>query len=391
MVVYLLLFAFVLNAQEILDAPQAKLITKFSFTQLSGGIIIINASIDDKKDTLNFVLDTGSSGISLDSSTVAHLQFPVVESEKTIRGIAGIKKVPFTYGHRLNFEGLTTDTFSFHIVDYDLLSSVYGVRIDGIIGFSFLRRYIVKLDYNKNFIEIYSPGYIKYPKNGYLIKPDFSNLPLPNFSVEDEHSIASKFIFDTGAGLCFLLSNDFIEDSLLFRKKKKRYPTQTEGLGGKKVMELTTLKKVAIGPYKFRNVPAYVFNDSYNVCNYPQTMGIIGNDILRRFNVIINYPEQSIHLKPNDKFNENFDYSYTGMSVYMINGEVTVTDIIPNSPSDKAGFIYGDVILGVGDKFTKNIQIIKEALQHPGAELKVMILRGEKLMLLTLNVKNILR
>ena len=58
-------------SQEEFVQPQAKLLTKFSFTQLSGGIIILRATIDDNKDSLNFVLDTGSGGISLDSETVA--------------------------------------------------------------------------------------------------------------------------------------------------------------------------------------------------------------------------------------------------------------------------------------------------------------------------------
>ena len=59
-------------AQEEFVPPQAKLITKFPFIQLTGGIIIVRAAIDTlSTDSLNFVFDTGSGGISLDSTTVA--------------------------------------------------------------------------------------------------------------------------------------------------------------------------------------------------------------------------------------------------------------------------------------------------------------------------------
>ena len=44
--------------------------------------------------------------------------------------------------------GLTIDSLDFHVNDYDILSSVYGDRIDGIIGYSFFSRYIVKIDYD---------------------------------------------------------------------------------------------------------------------------------------------------------------------------------------------------------------------------------------------------
>ena len=382
----------VLQAQEEFVSPPAKLITKFPFIQLTGGIIIIRATIDTlTKDTLNFVLDTGSGGISLDSTTVEDLKFKKVKTDRTIRGIAGMKVVPFTYGHSLIFPGLKVDSLNFHINDYELLTSVYGVKIDGIIGFSFLRRYIVKIDYDKQEIEVYQPGIFKYPRGGYLIKPNFTTLPLTVFAVEDAREKTNRFIFDTGAGLCFLLSKDFVDDSMLLKKKKKVYSTQAEGLGGKKTMETTVLKSVSIGPYKFRKVPIYIFTDDFNVTSYPQMGGIIGNDLLRRFNVILNYPDQTIHLKPNNKFTDGFDYSYTGLSIYLIDGEVTVIDIIKDSPGEIAGFKSGDIIFAVDNNFTKNIQAFKVALQNTGAKIKVMVIRSGSPKILNLEVKSILR
>jgi hypothetical protein len=389
----LLIFAAHSFAQEEFVAPQAKLITKFPFVQLTGGIIIIKATIDTlTRDTLNFVLDTGSGGISLDSTTVEEFGFIKARTEKNIRGIAGMKKVDFSYGHYLRFPGLKTDTFSFHINDYELLTSVYGIKIDGIIGYSFLRRYIIKIDYDNQNLEIYNPGSFKYPRGGILLKPNFSSLPLPVFGVEDATAFLTRFIFDTGAGLCFLFNKDFVEDSLLLKKKKKLYTTQAEGLGGKKSMEITVIKSVSIGPYKFRKVPVYIFQDDFNVSSYPQmSSGIIGNDILRRFNVILNYPEQSIHLKPNNRFSDWFDYSYTGLGIYMVNEEITVVDIIKDSPGEIAGFKTGDIIMAIDNNFTKNIQTIKAALQNAGTRLKVLILRNNNPVILTLNVKNILQ
>src|SRR4051812_42272894 len=158
-------------SQEEFVPPQAVLLTKIRFTHLSGGVVIVKAQLDNYPDTLNFVFDTGSGGISLDSLTVNYLQLPTVKTEKTIRGIAGIKTVDFTLDHVLKLPGLETQHLDFHINDYELLTSVYGVRIDGIIGYSFFRRYIVRLDYDNLFIEVYSPGSYKYPRGGYLLKP----------------------------------------------------------------------------------------------------------------------------------------------------------------------------------------------------------------------------
>lgn len=389
---FVLLFACIqLHAQEEFIQPPAKLLTRIGFVQLSGGIIVLKAKVDDCIDSLNFVLDTGSGGISLDSATVVELQMKVNKSERTIRGIAGMKMVDFTYNHTLQLKGLVIPHLDFHINDYDLLTSVYGVKIDGIIGYSFFRRFIVKIDYDNMQIEVYSPGVYKYPRGGYILHPDFSTLPFQPALINDDHLILNRYIFDTGAGLCFLLSKDFVEDSAVLKKSRKLYPTQAEGLGGKKIMNLTVIKEVKLGPYKFRQVPVHIFEDEFNVTSYPLLGGIIGNDLLRRFNMVINYPEQTIFIKPNSHMNESFDYSYTGLGIYMIDGDIKVVDVMENSPGDKAGFKSGDVIFSIENNFSKNIQVYKNLFQNAIGRVRVVVFRDGKPLVLTLNVKDIRR
>ena len=392
LLVNLLLFCFFsLKAQEEFVAPQSHLLTKFSFTQLSGGIVIVKAQVDDSPDSLNFVFDTGSGGISLDSTTAAALKLSLKMSDKTIRGIAGMRTVEFAYNHTLRLPGLVTEHLDFHINDYDLLTSVYGIKIDGIIGYSFLRRYIVMIDYDKQLIEVFTPGTIKYPRGGYILKPDFSTLAMQHAMIGDEREINGKFIFDTGAGLCFLLSKDFVDDSVFIKKKRKYYATQAEGLGGKKQMQITVIKSVKLGPYKFRKVPIHIFEDDFNVTSYPLLGGLIGNDIMRRFNVILNYPERSIYIRPNSHYAESFDYSYTGLGIYMINGEIRVVDIVKGSPGDKAGFRPDDIIFSVESNFSKNIQVYKNLFQNTLGRVKVIVFRTNNPLVLTMDIKDIRR
>lgn len=358
---------------------------------ISGGIVILKATLDNYPDSLNFVLDTGSGGISLDSLTTIYLGLATEQTNRTIRGIAGMKKVSFAYGHTLHMPGLEVKNLDFHINDYELLSTVYGIKIDGIIGFSFLRRYIVSLNYDDHTIQVYSPGSFRYPKGGHMLRPDFTSLPLQVASVKDENQVTGKFIFDTGAGLTFLLSKEFAADSIRLKRKRKIYSTQVEGLGGKKVMDVTVMKEVKVGPFKFKSVPVHIFDDEYNVTNYPMLGGLIGNDIMRRFNTILNYPQRSIYITPNSHFHERFDYSYTGLGIYQVNGEIRIQDIIPGSPGDKAGFKVGDIIFSVENNYTKNIQTYKNIFQYATGKVKVIVFRDQQPYLLTINVKDIRR
>lgn len=378
-------------AQEQFRQPKALLLTKFSFTQLTGGIIVIKATVDNYKDSLNFIFDTGSGGISFDSATVEKLQLKREKSNKTIRGIASMRKVDFTYNHTLNLPNLKVDSLDFHINDYDILTSVYGFKVDGIIGYSFLKRYIVRINYDVQKMEVYTAGNFKYPKGGYLMHPNFIPLPIFEATVADERAVFSRFILDTGAGLNLLLSEDIVNDSLFIGRKRKKYPTQAEGLGGKKRMNTTVIKSLKLGPFKFRNVPVSIFDDEYNLTSYPLLGGIIGNDLLRRFNVILNYPEQAIHLTPNSHFTDAFDYAYTGLGIYQIDNEIRVVDVIGGSPAEKAGFLPDDIIIGVATNFSKNIQSFKNTLQSAGSTLKVVVQRNGELFTLNLKIIHIQR
>ncbi|MGZ5133762.1 MAG: aspartyl protease family protein [Flavitalea sp.] len=389
----IIVFIFIINivrAQEEFIPPPAKHITSFSFRMLSGGIIILKAKVSQFPDSLNFIFDTGSGGISLDSMTTVALGISGTLSDKTIRGIAGIRQVKFAYNHKLHLPGLTVDSLNFHINDYEVLTSAYGEKIDGIIGFSFISRYILKIDYDSSKMHVYTKGTMKYPRGGFLLRPILSSIPVMTADIKDVREVRTRFYFDTGAGMCLLLSNDFASDSAFTRPKRKWFTTQAEGLGGKAPMRQGVIKQIKIGPYRFRNVPTYIFDDQYNVTSYPYLGGLIGNDLLRRFNLIINYAKRDIYMVPNSHFKDVFDYSYTGIGMYVIDGEIRIIDVMPGSPAEDAGFKSEDIIMAVENNFSQSIQAYKNLMQSPGQKLKVLVLREGEPMILTLKVKSIL-
>jgi Aspartyl protease/PDZ domain len=376
-------------AQEEFIEPPSKPLTTIPFIQLTGGIVIVQAKLDNFPDTLNFVLDTGSSGISLDSGTASYLGLKPEPSERTIRGIAGIRKVSFLYDRKLHFPHLTIDNLNFHINDYNILTEVYGEKIDGIIGFAVFSRYIMKVDYDSFKVTFCTPGTIRYPRGGYLLKPSMTQLVTQPLRVKDDRTINTRFLYDMGAGLCMLLSRDFVQDSNFLNKKRKRYIKEGEGLGGKIDMELTVIKEVKLGPYRFKNVPVFVFDDFTNITSYPQLGGILGNDILRRFNIILNYGHGDIFIIPNQHYNEAFDYSYSGMELYMISGRIIVGDVAKGSPAEAAGVREGDEVVAVNKSFNQNLNQYKIALQTPNEKVKLVLRRNGELIEIEFKVKSI--
>lgn len=364
----------IIAQEQFIDKP-AKLLTHFYFKQLTGGVILLKATLNNIPDSFNFILDTGSGGISLDSTTCVQYKIPHTPSGRTINGIAGIREVDFAKNNDLQLPGLRVKGLDFYVNNYEILTSVYGEKIDGIIGYGFLSRYIVKINFDSTKIEVYEPGTMRYPSGGYLLHPLFTSLPIQPLRIRDSRTIYSNFYLDTGAGLCFLVSKEFADDSTLLMKKRVPVPVEAQGLGGKKRMMITVIKEVKIGPYNFRRIPTHILDDEYNVTSYPYIGGLLGNDILKRFNIIFNYQKREVHLLPNSHFREAFDYSYTGMSIYFINGKIIVDDIVKDSPAYKAGFKKDDVIFAVNNNFSNDINQYKNILQSNGERLRVLILR----------------
>ena len=352
--------------------------------------MVVKAQLENIKDTFNFILDTGSGGISLDSMTCSLHNIISKKTDTTITGIGGIKKVPFVFDKTLHFPGLSVSRLNFHVNNYEVLTSVYGERIDGIIGYSFFSRYIVQVDFDNHYINVYSPGKFKYPERGITLKPVFTSLPILYMSLKDRKRLNFNFYFDTGAGLCFLMSERFAKDSAVLLSKRKPLVTQAEGMLGRLEMRLTVIKEVKIGPYRFYNVPSYLYDDKYNVTSYPFSGGLIGNELLRRFNMVINYPQREIHLTPNRSINEPFDYSYTGLGMYYIEGKIMVMDVIPKSPAEQAGVKFEDEIVSVGNSLSFNIQQYKNILQVPNQRIKIIVRRNNELVELYIKTKSIL-
>src|SRR5258708_8124383 len=125
-------------AQETFVQPASRLITTFPFTVFTGGVILLRAKLNDFPDSLNFILDTGSGGISLDSETCVRLRMTPLPSDKTILGIAGVRQVKILYKPVLHLPGLTVDSPHFHVHHYYIPTTVYRETGQCIIGSNFL-------------------------------------------------------------------------------------------------------------------------------------------------------------------------------------------------------------------------------------------------------------
>jgi serine protease Do len=66
------------------------------------------------------------------------------------------------------------------------------------------------------------------------------------------------------------------------------------------------------------------------------------------------------------------------MSVYLINRLVTIEDIIPNSPAEKAGLLSGDILIALNGRLVANLDEYKRIMAMSEGKTKITIFREGK-------------
>ncbi len=104
----------------------------------------------------------------------------------------------------------------------------------------------------------------------------------------------------------------------------------------------------------------------------------------------MNYAKKDFYIIPNTHFNDLFDYSYSGMELYFVEGLIVIGDVAKGSPAFKVGLKENDVVVGINRKFNQNLQDYKAELQMAGRRVKIVILRDEELLEFEFKTQSIL-
>ncbi|PYS52562.1 MAG: hypothetical protein DMF68_01215, partial [Acidobacteria bacterium] len=216
--------------------------------------IIINISLNGK-GPFRFIFDSG--GVAVISPEVARdLGLKIVGTstdggvgEKTVeRGATAISEV------KVGDIRLADEEFG--VISFADTKYVFGAnRIDGIIGYPLFKRFVVKIDYERQRLTFTEPSAFAYHGGGTIVALDFdAHLPLVNGSID---GIPGIFVIDTGTRSALLLYGPFKEKNNLRAKYKASLEGVTGwGIGGPVRSQLARIDSLKLGAVEVHNLVA---------------------------------------------------------------------------------------------------------------------------------------
>ncbi len=386
MAVALILLVFLFNtsctATELTDSTLADgLVAEFPF-ELYGSVIMVELTIDGS-DALDFIFDTGAGGTIISAKTAERLG--ITGDETALRqGAAGDAPVVQSEKHALTIGDLTLSDVTLGIAELDHIDRRFGVRIDGAIGWAILSQYAVRLNYDRMQIEIYDTRRFDYNLDAQAYALEVSGTTLfinATVGFESGAVFTGKLVVDSASVGSISFNTPFAMENDLLSEIGGSYSRDVvAGLSTDSYQVVTTmLSSLSIGPYEFSNMPAKIAFAEAGALSWPGIMGILGNNILKRFNLFIDVQQEEIFLEPNQLYHETFEVNCSGLELIMDETfqKVTVDHVYEASPAEQAGLSVGDEILQI-DGWSANeltLQQIRSMLSQDGQEVEILINR----------------
>ena len=405
--------------------------------ELINNLVIIPMEVNGA--SLNFILDSGvSKPILFNLTGQDSIELRQV-SPITIRGLGEGEPVEAlrSLGNTFSVQSLKNLSQELYVVlDKEMnFSSSLGIPVHGIIGYDLFRDYVVEINYARQFLRFHNPE--TYTRK---IRKDEVTLPLTltenkaylhgSVVVDNQDEIPVKLLMDTGSSDALWLFPDTEKGLTVPDKHYEDY--LGKGLSGTIYGKRTKIQQVRLGDFVLNDAKAaFPQMESFRLAtNLGDRNGSAGGELLKRFNMIVDYPGHRITLSKNALFNKPFQFNLAGIelehagiryiaeriadsngfvqsddnsfsSVQIMVGSQTRLSLVPEivvsairagSPAEEVGLRTGDVILAVNGKpvHRYKLQEVMEMINSKkGRSVRVLIERYNQDLLFSFVVRDL--
>ncbi|GAB4041162.1 hypothetical protein [Spirosoma gilvum] len=292
---------FVLFSQAIFGQSLNSSSYKIPFQLTSYNNLSIKAILN-QQDTVNLMFHTAANAVTLTEDalkTVKSLRFDGADSVKSWGGSNNTSR--FSKSNRLQIGGQTWANTPI----WENKNS--GPQTDGKFGIDLFEGKVIELDFDTNQMIIHANLPDKTSQYERL-KLVFDNdmLFLEANCTVGNRTLKNRFLMHSGYSGAVLLDDQFVADhnldkSLTVISEK----ALKDSFGNVIKTQKAILPALTIGTQTLTDVPVGFFKGALS----RQKMSIIGGDILKRFNIIIDAKREYVYLKPNNLLKTTYSAS----------------------------------------------------------------------------------
>lgn len=394
--------------------------------ELSNNLIIVDAVFNNIP--LKMIVDTGADSNLLFSYPVEDTIRVDRNKRLFIKGIGTSQSIEafLASGNKFTIKEYLDNNFEILIVpnlEINLVNKL-GIPINGILGYSFFKDYLVEIDYERELIFLHANKEKAIRKRAKKFKK--SSVEVENFkpylqlkTALDKQEYQLKLLFDTGLsdGLWLFESKTISSDRYYIQDYLGR------GLSGDIKGKRSRVNKISFSDIEV-NEALVSYPDSLffkQISLVKGRNGSLGGDIIKRFNWFLDYENEVFYFKKNKLLDAPFEYNMSGMEVQHSGSELIKKDLpikkfvsvdkeisyvvdrnetLQNfrfelkptfevcaireaSPADMAGLKVGDKIIKINNKLAYNLNLQKFTTlfqSEAGKKIKITVERDGKVL-----------
>lgn len=132
-----------------------------------------------------------------------------------------------------------------------------------------------------------------------------------------EHAVEGVFVLDMGCGGTVIVNSPAAERAGFgnFGGHKVGYSTISGGIGGDASSHFCRADSILLGGFRFGDVPVEVSRNESGFLAREDVMGLIGNELMERFDFVIDFAAPALYLRQADGHDGTFGFMTCGFSM----------------------------------------------------------------------------
>lgn len=363
--------------------------------------IMLKVNIDGSRP-LSFVLDTGDKYAIVDLDRAKELGLKLQGQIRVGGAGAGTQTGAYVEGSNFTIPGLAGFVQPVRMaLPIGHMAQGFGQAFDGIIGYDFIKEFVVEVDYQSRVIRLHDKDTFTYSGPGESIPISLespghgSGHPILEAELTPIGGapIKGKYVLDIGSGLALALHSPFVKDHGLLAPEHKTIKAFGAGAGGEINARLGRVSELKIGRFKISNPMTLFSEDTAGAFANRSLSGNIGAQIAGKFRIFLDYGRSRIIFEPNSTFTDAFDRASAGVRVHAHGPDFRVfriKNVLEDSPASEAGLKQDDIITAIDGNPAAQFTLSKlnEMFERP-VSYKLTVKRGEQTFRVTLTPRKL--